>query len=608
MCIKKANLSAKAKKDDDSGLYYKPFIHLLILSIGTILLYGWTFTFAYGLDDELVINYLDKFENTYDGFLLIFQKWYGVSDYRPFTIVSFWLERKWYGSINPGISHLINIYLLLFLLFSIYRFIVISKFFEDKKQLYVFAFLSCIIFLVHPNHVSVVANIKSRDNLLSMLFGILACSELIKAYDFKQYWRVFLFLILMTIALLSKLDAYVLIIIPLLVIVIYRKLSVKKIILGLAITFVLYTLLFEIRSLFMTGLNKAEFVSATLSDAGNPLFGHETLINKISMTLTSLYYYLKFLFIPFGYYFYFGAKQIELSQLFSLINIVSLISVIALICLSIYRYKKNRIYLFSLLFFLLSIAYALNFFITVSGVVADRYNFIASLGFCMAVSSLFIEFAKEQSLYYYKNISLYILLLIFISFTVYRTSAWRNQFTLFDRDLKHLTKSINANRIAAGTYINFALDEQETNKNYDKNYTDSLITLAEKQLYVAMKVSDKNSRIWEHLGICALYRNNDSIALNMLRKSYQLDTSNMNGTNYLGFAFWRLNQLDSAIYYFNYVINKENEFGYSANNLINLYSRNNQISEADSVIHILLNRYPNDRKLLNKIEELNSLK
>ena len=44
-------------------------------------------------------------------------------------------------------------------------------------------------------------------------------------------------------------------------------------------------------------------------------------------------------------------------------------------------YKTNRIYTFSFLFFLMSIAYALNFYTLVAGIVMDKYNFIAFVVF-----------------------------------------------------------------------------------------------------------------------------------------------------------------------------------------------------------------------------------
>ncbi len=595
---------SKPKKNQSIGIdreNYNSYHIYLSLILLTFFIYGWTYSFKFSLDDELVINYLNKFDNTLDGFLLIFRKWYGVSDYRPITIASFWIQRWLFQSLEPSHSHLISILIFAILIIAIYRFIIIGRFFEDIKKLQTFAILSCVFFIVHPNHVSVVANIKSRDNLLSMLFGILASTELIKAYLNKQYWRVLLFIFFITIALLSKLDAYTFIFIPFLWLSIFRSLPYRKILIALFITLLLFSLSFYIREFFMSFLNKKEFVNATLTNAGNPIVGNETFVNKLSITFTSIYYYLKFLFVPFGYYFYFGYKQIILLPLFSYINLLGFTAILGLFFSSIYYYKKNKIYLFCFFFFLISIAYALNFFIPVSGVVMDRYNFIASLGFCMALAGFFSDFYKEKIVSILQKKSFLFVTIIYVICTFYRTSAWKDYFTLFNRDLKHLTQSIHANRLAAGTYINFAITEQESRKDYNKQYTDSMIGLAEKYLDIARKISDKNSVVWENLGICALYREKDSLALTSLRKAYQLDTSNKNAINYFGFAFWRLSQLDSAIFYFDKNIHKETSFGFAANNLINLYIRNDRKSEADSLFNVLIKIYPNDKKLQNKI-------
>src|ERR1035437_3623417 len=66
------------------------------------------------------------------------------------------------------------------------------------------AFLTSIIFLVHPIHTEVVANVKSRDEILSFLFIVLTFIFVFKYDEKKESKTLFLGLLFYFLALLSK--------------------------------------------------------------------------------------------------------------------------------------------------------------------------------------------------------------------------------------------------------------------------------------------------------------------------------------------------------------------------------------------------------------------
>lgn len=606
MSKKKKSISKIEKPKKSFDFLQSKYFHYSILFIGCWLLYGWTKNFDYNLDDDYILYQLRATENSIEGFLSIFKHWYAKADYRPITIVSFWLERLFFTEVSASTAHFVNVLLFAFLLIAIYRLIFISKFLKDDNQLKMLAFLTAIFFLVHPNHVSVVANIKSRDNLLSMLFGVLAAIQLIKTYDLRQYWRILFSVIFITIALLSKADAYAFFFYPAFVILIFRDVDRKKILKVTAGIFVLFVTSTFIINVFKSQLDE-KLYQITYALPENPLYNNDTFLNRISLALTSTFYYLKFLIIPFNYHFYFGFNQIPLTPLFSIINISVFILLIALLGVSIYLFKQNKIYLFCYLFYGIAIVYAINLFVPVAGILMDRYNFIASLSFCLCLAAIFTSIYYKKNLSRFKNSPLLFLIIIYSCFTIYRTSAWKNSFTLFDRDTPHLTNSVNANRIAGGTYIHLALDE-EMKPNFNKTLADSFITKGERYALSASKVYDKSSQVWELLGLCDLYRKNNEMALEKFKNCYAVDTTYLSGINYLGFTYWNLGNIDSAYYYFNFVIQREPYFNYSANNMINMLLKNNRKNEADSILLSLTKRFPNDERLLNKIQEVNSKK
>jgi tetratricopeptide (TPR) repeat protein len=581
-----------------SGTYF----HYGLLILSGFLLFGYTVNFDYGLDDEFILSSINQTGSDFNGLVSIFKSWFASADYRPVTLASFWLERFFFKEMNPSVSHFLNVMIFVFLLTRIYKFIVISRMIGDVNRLKIVALLTAVFFLVHPNHVSVVANIKSRDNLLSMTFGLMAAIQLITAFDRIQYQRIFVALLLIVLGLLSKRDSFVFLIVPVLVLFFFRNQGVKKLlIISLLSFFLLIVSAYVVNDL--TSNLDANLNRSFWGLDENPLYQNDTFYNRISLALTSLFYYIKFLFIPFGYYFYFGYNQIPLTSVFSPMNITGMAIVLVLFIFSIRFYKKNKVYLFSMLFFFLSIAYALNFISPVAGIVMDRYNFIASMGYCMALSAIITDM---QQLDYWRRLVKPVLIVLLVTYagcTIYRTTAWKDRYTLFDRDLKHLTRSVNANRIAAGTYIHFALQE-EMKSSYDRSLTDSFINKGERYALLAVKANPASAQSWEHVGLCELYRRNDSTTLEIFRKCYRLDSSYLSGVNYLGLAFWNLDQIDSAAHYFKFVIQREKIFSYSANNLINMYMQRSRHREADSLLQYLERRFPDDVGLKRKQDEL----
>ena len=587
---------------NEYNFYNKKSFHHILLFTSAVLLYGWTYTFSYNLDDDYILDFLKDIENNFNGVQQIFSRWFASADYRPINILSFWMERFLFNGLTPGVSHLINVIIYGILLIMIYDFILLTEISEDKKKLFILALLSTFLFLVHPNHVSVVVNIKSRDNLLSMLFGIMASIQLIKSYDLKQYWRILLFQIFITIAILSKLDSLVFIVIPALVIFLFRDINRKQIIRVLFTTGFLLLISITILQVFISSLNESFHIyKMKLTD--NPLIINDSFTDKLSLTLTSLFYYLKFLFIPFGYYFFYGYKEITLLPLFSITNIITIVFFTAISFFCVYNYQK-RMFIFSWLFFLLSILYALNFFNAVSGIVSDRYNFIASLGFCIALAKsleYLLPIIEIRKLF--TNIFILLILISYSAFTITRTADWKDEFTLYEHDLPCIPNSLNAYRIAAATYIHKALEE-ELKQDYNKPLADSFILRGEQHALTALKIYNKSAEVWELLGLCSTYKKEYENALQRFSNCYKYDTTYLSGINYLGFAYWNVNKIDSALYYFNFVIEREPFYGYSARNMINMLIQQKRYKDVDSVITVLKNKFPTDTNLNNKIESI----
>lgn len=176
----------------------------LIIFLFAFLLYANTIPNFYNLDDELVTMGHRTTSLGLDGISDILTEYYYEDDmgykydYRPITHISFALEHQFFGE-NPHVSHAINV--LLYALLCLLIFFLSNKFYPDKSPL--FGFVVAIVFAVLPIHTEVVASIKNRDEIFSLLFGLISF-YVIFFRDKQKITSLILAIIFMLLSLFSK--------------------------------------------------------------------------------------------------------------------------------------------------------------------------------------------------------------------------------------------------------------------------------------------------------------------------------------------------------------------------------------------------------------------
>lgn len=569
-----------------------PFYIALFLS--AILLYGWTATFDWGLDDHFSYGAVQNAENNMDDIEAVLAQKFG-EDYRPVTILSFWLEGKIFKGLTPGRAHFVNALIFGLLLIQIFRFSMYGKYFSNDKVFIAFALLTTFVFLVHPMHVSVVANVKSRDNLLSMLLGITSSIHFLYFINNKQWWRIITIPIFLLLAFMSKSDSYVFILFPIIYTIFYSKANWKIVTFIIFVFIIIGQVIPQIKENIIEDHIGGSIVSRVYLDS--PLFGNDSLINRLSLSLTTMLYYFKFFVLPFGHYVYYGVDQISLLPLVSPLNILSFFIYFFIFVFSVIKFKTNKIYLYSLLFYLLSIAYASNLPVIVSGILTDRYNFIGSLGMSMFVSAMAIEYLKIDSWRGLLNKWILTLIIIFAGFTVYRTSAWVDTKTLLLRDIDKVSKSAHTHLMLSSIFINEVIFDNLPLEKADYNMTEAL-----RYIDRGLLVTDDNPFLYQNKGITSIYFGNNNEAIKYFKTAFELDSSLMTVVNYIGIAYRNMNQIDSALHYFEYAMNRTNMFTFQSNNFVSMLVREKRYFAVDSTLSVLKFRFPNDNYLDSKIE------
>ena len=159
---------------------------LFVLTVG---LYANTLGHGFVLDDGLVITDNPYVQAGIQGIpdIVSHDSFFGTlgesaylsgGRYRPLSLVMFATETSFFGN-KPFAPHLINVLLYALSGAVLLRFLRRSVF----PELPLAALAATVLFVVHPLHTEVVANIKSRDEILSLLFILLTFGFLLRNRD-----------------------------------------------------------------------------------------------------------------------------------------------------------------------------------------------------------------------------------------------------------------------------------------------------------------------------------------------------------------------------------------------------------------------------------------
>ncbi len=152
-------------------------------------------------------------------------------DYRPMVLASFAMEHELFAE-NPHVSHFINI--LLYACLCTVLFLLLSTLLKDIASP-LLVFIACLFFAAHPLHTEVVCSIKNRDEILSLMFALLAFYSATKVAAGNFKWLPLLFLCF-TCSLLSKYSGVSFaVIIPAALIILFRPSLSKTLAVGLVL-------------------------------------------------------------------------------------------------------------------------------------------------------------------------------------------------------------------------------------------------------------------------------------------------------------------------------------------------------------------------------------
>lgn len=418
-------------------------------------------------------------------------------------------------------QHFFNV--LLYSLSMVVLFMFLRKvLFKNLDHKDYWALFATLVFAMHPIHSEVVANIKSRDEILSLLFILLTLLHVDTQMNRPNWMNQFLIGFYFFLAMLSKeYGAVLLIIVPVWIYVQQKKFDALKI---LVVTFplvvaILPYVFLRINSVMIA--NAADVKPDVLNDYYLFAKGDET-------RATQFYILLKYLILqifPYPLSSDYSFKSIPFRHFNSPEVIASILihfGVLVGIIFSIIR--KNSIVLFALLFYLLNLLLVSNLVFNIGASMGERLVYHSSLGLIILVFyGLYVLTKKlkiEKSYLFIGGGITGVLVIPFLMIVFGRCVAWQNDYTLATTDVKTNPNSalLNAN---AGTYL---FNRSELFENKDKSME---MTLEAKEYFKkALEVHPAMANSWMNLSLIEYKLKNYDSATVCINKAYEIFPSN----------------------------------------------------------------------------------
>jgi tetratricopeptide (TPR) repeat protein len=507
----------------------KSYLYLVVFLFGA-LIYANTIPNRYAYDDYSVIheNHFTRqglngisghlFNDSFFGFTGQKNLFRG-GRYRPLSLITFSVEYAAFGE-NPHISHLVNV--ILFGLICLLLLKVLSTLFKDKMSFKSFrdcflsvSFLSVLVYACHPIHTEVVANIKGRDELMALLFALLAWDSILKYAASSKPGRAALAGMYFFLAMMSKeSSAPFLLLIPLSVYCFRSDKVFRKSFVATSVSLLAGFLLFMlIRQTVIGWSSKPSMPDNILSNAFMYASGFS---ERYGTTFYTLGLYLKLLIFPHPLTIDYYPFYIPYVGLSSLRAILPIIIYAGLTTGSIFFAYRKNVAGYGLLFYLVAILPVSNLLFSVGPFMGERFAFIPSVGFILAVVWLIMKGAEKLNLAKTVPFIFGLILILFTVKTISRNFEWKDNFTLYTTDVQTSKNSAIITR-AAGQEILIRLETEKDTVKFKK-----YVQLAVGYLEQAEKMNKSET---ETLLLGNAYFNNSEYekALNMYSETLKLD-------------------------------------------------------------------------------------
>lgn len=481
--------SASANVSEAATLLLHRWVGMALAALG-FLLYANTLGHGYVLDDPLAITKHSIVQKGISAIPELLTTHYRMGTeganasallYRPLSLVTFAIEHSLLPN-SSSFGHFMNV--LWYALSVGVLFFALRRTFRGYH--WVWAAMSVLLFAVHPLHTEVVANIKSRDEILAVFFGagaLYAWARWLEgggskwlAFSLGTYW----------LALLSKESAATLWpVFPLVGWFFYEKNARQSALQGL------WMLLPVVVFMAMRTLAFAKVTATGKIDLMDNPIVEADFSTRLAMGFSVLARYLELLLVPHTLLSDYSYRHLPLQGWSDPRALVGLATYTAIGIASIWGLLRRHPLAFCGLAFLASIVLYSQILMVIGTLFGERLAYAPSLWFCAAVAFGVLALTRyavrrlETGLPSKVALALVGVVAAFFAFqTVRRNPDWASNFTLFAADSPKAPNSVRLHNGLSEAYYLKAAEISKADDPMQAEYLKQCVAQATQSLAI----------------------------------------------------------------------------------------------------------------------------
>lgn len=519
----------------------------LIPALSGILIYSGTFNHGYVLDDEDAIVKNRYVQSGLDGLGEIWTSEYrdGFSTehgslYRPLALTLFALEVHWFSN-DAGWAHVFNVWL--YGLCCALLFIWLRLLFQDRDHWLVL--FICMLFVVHPIHTEVVANIKSADELLALSFGLIALISMLKFVDSERVLWLAGGLVAMFLGLTSKEGIVMFVVILPISLMMFRSQDLKDALKNSVWLIIPTAGYLTLRWQALGGLTGTEEIPAL-----DNILVSTTGIEYYTSAISFAFLYLLKLIYPATLSHDYSMNELEIVGL-SAPSFWLGLTVAALMVYAIFRWWNTRPLLaFALVFFLVTFSLYSNLIITIGTHFGERLMFVPSIGICLAFGAIIWSWGRGKRSTFEPNhatlplAAIGIVCFIYLTKTMSRNPDWKDELTLFTADVSNAPNSTRTHYRLGRSLNKMGLEASDENQK--KTWFRKAVVELEESVEIFPEFSDALGE----LGLAYMNLEQLDKAMAFNNRAIKVNPAHYTSINNIGVILFKQNKPREAITYF----------------------------------------------------------
>lgn len=571
-----------------------------VVFIFSFLLYINTINHGLALDDYTILVNNDHVQAGFDGIDEILSTNYhngfggfNAGLYRPMSPLSFAIEKELFNN-HTQIAHLINI--LIYSCCGLLLFLCLQRLLIAYPP--IIALFVSLLFMAHPLHTEVVANIKGRDELFAFIGFLITLYSLIHYLKDKQKRYLLIGLIAYLFALFSKESAVTFSIAIPVLLFFHPKIKWKTLI-PITGTLLFLAIAFMALRMYIISSMPNAVDTGNFGLLNNPIAATDDFLLRYGTAFRLQLLYLQKLIFPFPLIHDYSYNLIPLVTLYNPMSLIGLGILITMVVVIVKGVREKNFYAISILLFIVTISVGSQLIITIGTTFAERLLFVPSLSYCLILTYLIYQLFKNSkettSLKVEKNTVLISLPIIVLygGLSLVRNADWKNNITLYTADIKAAENSARANYNLGSALMNQA---KKIDRPNEKNI---ILKQSTEYLNQAILIYPKYLDAYNNLGVVYKMMNQPAKAIKVLEANIKNDPEYSKNYYNLATAYAANKEFKNAIVSMqNYVDRNPNNS--TAYFLMGQYAGNlNNFEQAISYLNQALSIEPQNTDMLN---------